>query len=191
MFLNPDLKVFKTQIHLDSDDPALRSGMTCRVEIVVETYDDAIYVPIQAVTRVAGDALVYLLDGKSVVPRKVEIGLDNNRMVRIVSGLREGEAVVLDPPLKASRRSPRRPAARSRMRPAAKPDAVDQQVPQPARCLQEERRRCQARRARVRMPAQPPGAGPKPARPTCRGRVPCLRACRIYLRNNRRRCRRG
>ena len=67
MFLNPDLKVFKTQIYLDTDDPDLRSGMTCRAEIIIEQYDDAIYVPVQAVTRVAGDALVYVPDGKSVV----------------------------------------------------------------------------------------------------------------------------
>jgi HlyD family secretion protein len=102
MFLNPDLKVFNTQIHLETDDPALRSGMTCKAEIIVENYDDAVYVPVQAVTRVAGDAVVYVRDGKSIVPRKVEIGLDNNRMIRIVSGLEEGEAVLLDPPLKAS-----------------------------------------------------------------------------------------
>ncbi len=99
MFLNPDLKVFNTQIYLDTDDPALRSGMTCRAEIIVEQYEDAVYVPMQAVTRAAGDPMVYVQEGKSVVPRKVEIGLDNNRMIRIVSGLKEGEAVVLDPPL--------------------------------------------------------------------------------------------
>jgi len=102
MFLNPDLKVFNTQIYLDTDDPALRSGMTCKAEIIVEQYDDAVYVPMQAVTRVAGDAMVYVLEGKSMVPRKVEIGLDNNRMVRIAGGLKEGEVVVLDPPLKSS-----------------------------------------------------------------------------------------
>jgi HlyD family secretion protein len=102
MFLNPDLKVFKTQIHLDTDDPALRSGMTCRAEIIIERYDDAIYVPVYAVTRVGGDALVYMPEGKEIVPRTVQIGLDNNRMVRILSGLEEGEAVVLNPPLKST-----------------------------------------------------------------------------------------
>jgi HlyD family secretion protein len=102
IFLNPDLKVFKTQINLDTADPALRPGTTCRAEIIVEKYDDAIYVPVHAVTRVAGDTIVYLSKGDPVVPRKVEIGLDNNRMIRIISGLKEGEVVLLDPPLKSS-----------------------------------------------------------------------------------------
>jgi len=102
MFLNPDLKVFNTQVNLDSDDPALRSGMTCKAEIIVEQYEDAVYVPLQAVIRVAGDPMVYIHDGKSIIPRKVEIGLDNNRMIRIISGLEEAEIVLLDPPLKSS-----------------------------------------------------------------------------------------
>ena len=101
IFLNPDLKVFKTQINLDTDDPALRPGTTCRAEIIVEEYDDAVYVPVQAVTRVEGETIVYLPKGESFVPHKVEIGLDNNRMVRIISGLKEGQVVLLNPPLKS------------------------------------------------------------------------------------------
>ncbi len=127
-FLNPDLKVFTTQVHLETDDPALRSGMTCKAEIIVENYDDAVYVPVQAVTRVAGDTLVYLRDGKSIVPRTVEIGLDNNRMIRIVKGLTEGEAVLLDPPLKASVVEMASTGAREPNATGAKPDAIDQQV---------------------------------------------------------------
>lgn len=128
MFLNPDLKVFKTQIYLDTDDPALRSGMTCRAEIIVEQYDDAVYVPVQAVTRVAGDALVYRPEGESVVPCKVQIGMDNNRMVRIVSGLEEGQVVVLDPPLKSSADTARSSNAEPNSPAAREADAFDEQV---------------------------------------------------------------
>jgi HlyD family secretion protein len=128
MFLNPDLKVFNAQVHLDTDDPALRSGMTCKAEIIVETYDDAVYVPVQAVTRVAGDAMVYILDGKSVVPRKVEIGLDNNRMVRIIRGLEEGEVVLLDPPLKSSSVDAAPAGGAEPNARGEKPDTIDQQV---------------------------------------------------------------
>jgi HlyD family secretion protein len=128
MFLNPDLKVFNAQIYIDTNDPALRSGMTCKAEIIVERYDEAVYVPVQAVTRVAGDAMVYVREGKTVVPREVEIGLDNNRMIRIVRGLAEGEVVLLDPPLKASVMEAA-PAGGSEPNAAGvKSDGVDQQV---------------------------------------------------------------
>jgi HlyD family secretion protein len=149
MFLNPDLKIFTTQIRLDTNDPALRSGMTCKAEIVVEDYNDAVYVPVQSVTRVAGDALVYVRDGKSLLPRPVEIGLDNNRMIRIVRGLAEGEVVVLDPPLKASA-TEAAPAGGAEPNAAAKePDAVDRQV----------RSRLDASRRGGRVKTEGPGAG--------------------------------
>jgi HlyD family secretion protein len=163
MFLNPDLKVFNSQIYIDTDDPALRSGMTCRAEIIVETYDDAVYVPVQAVTRVAGDAMVYMPDGKSVVPRKVEIGLDNNRMIRIIRGLEEGEVVLLDPPLKSSSVDAAPPGGAEPNAGGEKPDTIDQQV----------RSRLDASRQTGPGPA-PAGAGPQgmPQMPSQAGQTP-------------------
>jgi len=102
MWLNPDLKVYNSEIEVDSNDTGLRTGMSCKAEIVIEQYEDATYIPVQAVLRVAGEPTVYVVKGKNFEPRRVEIGLDNNRMVRIMGGLREGEVVLLTPPLKSA-----------------------------------------------------------------------------------------
>ncbi len=101
MWMNPDLKVYNSDIYLEGNEPSLRTGMSCKAEVVVEQYEDVVYIPVQAVLRVTGQPTVYVVNGKSVQPRSVEIGLDNNRMVRIISGLKEGEIVLLTPPLKA------------------------------------------------------------------------------------------
>ncbi len=103
MWMNPDLKVYNSDVYLEGDDPSLRTGMSCKVEIIVAQYDDAIFVPVQAVIRVGGQPTVFVVheDG-SVEERVVEIGLDNNSMIRIVGGLEEGEIVWLAPPLKAA-----------------------------------------------------------------------------------------
>jgi len=103
MWMNPDLKVYNSDVYLDEADPSLRTGMNCKVEIIVARYDDAIYVPIHTVNRVDGKPTLYVLkeDGTQE-ERKVEIGLDNYSMVRITSGLKEGEQVVLAPPLKSA-----------------------------------------------------------------------------------------
>jgi len=99
MYMNPDLKVYKTDIALETDDPALRSGMNCKAEIIVEQHADTVYVPIQTVRRIGGKPAVFVLTGSgSVEERTVEIGLDDNRMIRIVRGLEEGELVLLTPP---------------------------------------------------------------------------------------------
>ncbi len=101
MWMNPDLKVYDTDIYLEDNDSALRTGMSCKAEIIIEQYEDAVYIPIQAVMRVRGKPTVHIVKEKAIEPREVEIGLDNNRMVRIISGLQEGEVVLLTPPLKS------------------------------------------------------------------------------------------
>jgi len=102
MWMNPDLKVYNTEIYLDSNDPALRTGMSCKAKVVIEQYEDATYIPVQAVLRIGRDTTVYVVNGKMIEPRTVKIGLDNNIMVRILSGLEEGEVVLLTPSLKAA-----------------------------------------------------------------------------------------
>ena len=105
-FLNPDLKIYKTEIYLDDNSEALRSGMSCKAEIIIEQHEEALYIPIQAVLRVAGKPTVYVVKNNNLEPRPVEIGLDNNRMIRIISGLEPGELVSLTPPLAAARTDP-------------------------------------------------------------------------------------
>jgi HlyD family secretion protein len=103
MWMNPDLKLYVCEVHLDNGSDELRPGMSCQVEILIQHYDDAVYVPLQSVLLVNGQPTVYVLDRRGdAQPRVVEIGLDNNRMVRIISGLEEGEQVLLTPPLPPS-----------------------------------------------------------------------------------------
>lgn len=99
VWLNPDLKVYNTEVYLEGEGDYLRTGMSCKAEIIIEEYDNAIYVPLQAVLRVGGEPTVYVQSGGGFEPREVEVGLDNNRMIRIIDGLREGEAVLVTPPL--------------------------------------------------------------------------------------------
>ncbi|MBI1368552.1 MAG: HlyD family efflux transporter periplasmic adaptor subunit [Planctomycetes bacterium] len=103
VWLNPDLKVFNTEIEIDGDTHEMRPGMSCRAEIIVEQLDNAMYVPVQAMMRVKGKPTVYLLGPDGPQPRPVKIGLDNNRMVHIIEGLEPGEHVLLTPPLAPSR----------------------------------------------------------------------------------------
>ena len=101
-WLNPDLTVYATEINLEGDMSELRPGMSCRAEIIVERYEDALFVPVQAVTRVAGKPTVYVQTSSGFEPRAIETGLDNNRVIRVISGLKEGEPVSLTPPLEAA-----------------------------------------------------------------------------------------
>lgn len=101
VFMNPDLKVYNTEIMLDQA-AELRTGMSCRVEIIVAQFPAALHLPVQTVARLGKDTVVYVDEGGEWRPRKVEIGLDNNRMIQIASGVKAGERVLLVPPISAT-----------------------------------------------------------------------------------------
>lgn len=100
-WMNPDLKVYPTEIHLTGTHPELRTGMSCQAEIIIEQHPDALYVPVQAVVRVGKTPTVYRRAGAGFEACPIEIGLDNNAMVHVLSGLAAGEEVLLAPPLAA------------------------------------------------------------------------------------------
>jgi HlyD family secretion protein len=105
VWMNPDLKVFTTEINMDGSNEELRTGMSCQAEIIVETHDDVFYVPIQAVIRVEGVPTVYVREKTGWQPRSIKTGLDNNVMIHVQEGLNEGDVVLLTPPLKAGTES--------------------------------------------------------------------------------------
>jgi len=92
------IKVFNTEVHFDEVCPDLRPGYTCKVEIIVDQYEDVLSVPIQTVQLVRGKPTVYVRTPAGPEPRVVEVGMDNNRLVHVKSGLKEGEHVLLAPP---------------------------------------------------------------------------------------------
>ena len=96
-FLNPDLKVYLTDVSIDGADEALKTGMTADVEVVINDLHDVLYVPIQSVTTMEEKKICYVM-GSAVEKREVETGLFNENFVEIKSGLTEGEKVLLNPP---------------------------------------------------------------------------------------------
>jgi HlyD family secretion protein len=102
MFMNPDLKLYATRVRIDGGGDVLRTGMSCQADIHVTQFEAAVQVPVQTVVRIGGIPTVYVRESGRAVPRAVEIGLDNNRMVQVTGGLAAGEEVLLAPPLVAA-----------------------------------------------------------------------------------------
>lgn len=97
-FMNPDLKVYPTTIKIDGVHEWLRPGMSAEVEILVDSLDDVIYVPLQAVSYLNDKRVVYVANGGRPQVREVEVGTFSESFIEIRSGLREGEEVLLLPP---------------------------------------------------------------------------------------------
>ncbi|MYC60736.1 MAG: HlyD family efflux transporter periplasmic adaptor subunit [Gammaproteobacteria bacterium] len=97
-FMNPDLKVYPSQVRIDGTHDWLRPGMSAQVEILVASLEDIIYVPVQAVSYFGSDQVVYVSRGGSVERRVIEVGDFSDSFIEVVSGLEEGEEVLLLPP---------------------------------------------------------------------------------------------
>ncbi len=94
-FMNPDLKVYPTVVKIDGIHDWLRPGMSAEVDILVETLENVVYVPLQAVSYFGDQQVVYVSRGGSTQRREVQVGAFSEQFIEIVSGLQEGEQVLL------------------------------------------------------------------------------------------------
>ena len=88
-------KVYVTRVSTDRADPRLIPGMTVQADIFVEHITDALYLPIEAVYNREGQAYVRAITGKTVEERAVQTGRFSMDYVEILSGLSEGDTVLL------------------------------------------------------------------------------------------------
>jgi RND family efflux transporter MFP subunit len=94
---NP-LKEYAVEVEIHDPPEGLRSGMTAQVAIQIETRDEALLVPLQAVIqRDSRFFCIVLSDGKRIEAREVTVGLANEKSVVVESGLQAGEQVLLAP----------------------------------------------------------------------------------------------
>jgi multidrug resistance efflux pump len=98
-FLNPDLKVYTTQVLIEGTYDYLKPGMSAKVEILVEQLKDVIIVPVTVVANRQGKKVCFVVapDGSSE-ERVVKTGAFDDTFVEIAEGLEEGEQVLLNPP---------------------------------------------------------------------------------------------
>ncbi|MHC4756160.1 MAG: efflux RND transporter periplasmic adaptor subunit [Planctomycetota bacterium] len=99
-WLNPDLKVYSTEVslELDGSNKSIKTGMTAKVEVVVEELKNILSVPIQAVINIQGEKVCYVATSSGPQRREVQTGVFNDDFVEIKRGLAEGEDVLLNPP---------------------------------------------------------------------------------------------
>lgn len=97
-WMNPNLKVYSTDVLIEDELPDLKPGVSARAEIIVTNLVSALTVPLQSVTTVKGKQVCYVQKGDDSVPTPVTVGNFNDQFIEIRSGLKEGDQVLLSPP---------------------------------------------------------------------------------------------
>jgi HlyD family secretion protein len=104
-FLSSDVKLYQTMVSIDDLDlkmDKLKPGMSAEVTILADAIKEpVIIIPIQSVVGNVGmgaDRKCKVLDAKGIPQdRDIKLGMSNDTMVEVKSGLEEGETVVLNP----------------------------------------------------------------------------------------------
>jgi RND family efflux transporter MFP subunit len=98
--LSPALNESNRMLVIESDIPndgSLRPGLFVRAEVLVNAHDPSLSVPARAVIAFAGLEKVILIEDGKAVERTVTTGRNGPGWMEVVSGLKAGERVVIDP----------------------------------------------------------------------------------------------
>ena len=88
-----NVKVFPAVIRLDEPDSRARPGMTASVDVIVAAYENVIQVPLSAIGLISGQSYIKPVRVENPVP--VELGLRNESMAEVLSGIEPGTLVEL------------------------------------------------------------------------------------------------
>ena len=92
-------KVFEVVIKVLESDSTLRPAMTTSNEIMVETIENAMFIPLETVhSDDQGLTFVYIKDGSGIKRKQVELGLENDNHVVVKAGLTLEEELYLSKP---------------------------------------------------------------------------------------------
>ena len=90
--------VYDTTMTLENPVDELRDGMTATAEVIIERRDDVLFIPNRALRGTWENPWVLVLVDEQVEEREITLGLTNGIDTEVLSGLEEGEKVVLPAP---------------------------------------------------------------------------------------------
>lgn len=90
------------RVSIEGSDPRLIPDLSASANVVVESKDNALMVPLEAVQRDGGRDVVFVKQGDRFERREVQLGLRNETHAEVLAGLGAGEEVALERPPAAS-----------------------------------------------------------------------------------------
>ncbi|HXE08122.1 MAG TPA: efflux RND transporter periplasmic adaptor subunit [Acidobacteriaceae bacterium] len=94
--LDPATRTMQVEVDVPNRDGSLAPGMYAEVTLNVRRSGDALVVPVQAIDRSEAQPVVLVVDGQNrVEKRTVQTGITTANRVEVVSGVHEGEQVIV------------------------------------------------------------------------------------------------
>lgn len=92
-----ETRTFEVRVRLKDKGIEIKPGMSADVEIIVESIPDVIAIPSQALIEREGKRYVYTVRDSKAHLTPVEIGRFNWTVSEVLSGIKEGDKVIINP----------------------------------------------------------------------------------------------
>lgn len=92
--IDPATRTLLLRARSDNPDGAILPGAFAEVKLILETVDDALLIPTQALIPELNGHKVFIVQGKTAAPRPVKIGIRTENDVQITEGLMPGDSVI-------------------------------------------------------------------------------------------------
>jgi RND family efflux transporter MFP subunit len=93
--VDPSSGTIKVTVEITDYPPTTRPGDFVEVSIVTDRHTDALLVPRVAVVSERGERKVYVVEGEVATQRQVEIGFEDDAHAEVLSGIDDGDLVVV------------------------------------------------------------------------------------------------
>jgi RND family efflux transporter MFP subunit len=91
-----DTRTMHTEVDVPNPDRLLMPGMYAETTLTLESRDHVLTVPLEAINHEGQQTTVYLVDSNGKVQdRAVTLGLQTSSDAEVLSGLKEGERIVV------------------------------------------------------------------------------------------------
>ncbi|KPU45134.1 macrolide export protein MacA [Oxobacter pfennigii] len=88
-------QMYPVIINIDNKEQEILPGMFAKVEFSTDTVNDAIIVKKESIKEKEGKSYVYVVENDAAVEKEVAIGMDTGSLVEVISGLNEGENIIV------------------------------------------------------------------------------------------------
>ncbi|NQV00761.1 MAG: efflux RND transporter periplasmic adaptor subunit [Parcubacteria group bacterium] len=87
---------YKVTSVFNAEDERIKPGMTVNLDIQTEKKENVLYLPYYLIKEKNGDKYVLVMENNEVKEKIIEIGLEGENSIEIISGLEEGESIVVE-----------------------------------------------------------------------------------------------
>jgi RND family efflux transporter MFP subunit len=92
--LDLSTRTLQAEIYISNPDRSLKPGMFANVDLILLEKPQALVIPREAVLEGGSEISVFVVEEKQPVRKLITIGYEQDRMVEVLKGLKEGDQVI-------------------------------------------------------------------------------------------------